>query len=96
MTYEELQQALEVFRLSDRATLKRIKERHRELVKRFHPDTGEEKDPERIRLINAAYKVLSDYCVNYVFSFAEDEFYSQNPDERLRSQFDDVPHWGSR
>jgi curved DNA-binding protein CbpA len=96
MTYDDLKTALEVFGIPDQATLKQIKARHRELVKRFHPDRGEEDDPERIRLINAAYRLLTDYCRDYLFSFGEAEFYRQNPDEQLRMQYRDVPHWGSR
>ena len=96
MTFQELQQALEIFGLSGRATLRQIKGRHRELVKRYHPDRGGEEDPERIRLINAAYRLLTDYCQNYAFSFEEEEFYVQNPEERLRMQFSDAPLWGSR
>lgn len=96
MTYHDLRQALEIFGLSERATLKRIKGRHRELVKRYHPDSGDGADPERIRLINAAYKVLLEYCENYVFSFCEAEFYEQNPEERLRMQFSDDPLWGRK
>lgn len=96
MTYDDLRTALEVFGLPEHATLKQIKARHRALVKRFHPDRGEGHDPERIRLINAAYRVLTDYCADYAFSFGEDEFYRQNPDERLRMQFSDVPLWGSK
>jgi len=96
MTYDDLRTALEVFGLPEQATLKQIKARHRELVKRFHPDRGKEHDPERIRLINAAYRLLSDYCTGYAFSFGEDEFYRQNPDERLRMQFSDDPLWGSK
>jgi len=95
MTYDDVRTALEIFGLSDRATLKQIKTRHRELVKRFHPDRGEDHDQDRIRLVNAAYRVLADYCAGYAFSFGEDEFYRQNPDERLRMQFCDVPLWGS-
>ena len=96
MTYQELQKALEIFSLPERATMKQVKVRHRELVKRFHPDRGVEADPERIRLINAAYRVLMDYCDSYMFSFEEREFYEQNPDERLRMQFSEDPLWGKR
>ncbi len=94
MTFTDLQTALAVLGLGDRATLREIKARHRELVKRFHPDTEEQSDPERIRAINAAYAVLRDYCDRYRFSFAEGEFYEQNPDERLRRQFAGDPIWG--
>lgn len=38
MTYEELRAALDLFDLDEGATLGEIKRRHRELVKRYHPD----------------------------------------------------------
>ena len=96
MTYVDLQEALRVLGLGERATLKEIKARHRELVKRHHPDTGNAGDPQVIRKVNAAYRVLSDYITAYRFSFAEDEFYEQNPEERIRLQFSDDPLWGGR
>lgn len=96
MTFADLQQALTVFGLSDRASLAEIKQRHRELVKRHHPDGSGEGDPLLIRRINAAHRVLLDYCLNFRYSFAEDEFYEQNPDERLLRQFGDDPLWGGR
>ncbi len=96
MTFQELQWALQIFGLPERATLREVKGRHRELVKRFHPDRGGGDDPERIRLINAAYRILAEYCQDYAFSFAEEEFYRQNPDERLRMQFCDDPLWGRK
>lgn len=96
MRYSELLQALKLFGLADRITLKELKHRHRELVKEYHPDSGASDDGNRIRQINAAYKVLRDYAENYRFSFSEAEFYEQNPDERLRLQFEDTALWGAR
>jgi len=93
MTYVELQAALSVLGLSQRADLKEIKARHRELVKRYHPDTGSGNSAE-IQKINAAYKVITEYVELYAFSFAEEEFYEQNPEERLMRQFMDDPMWG--
>ncbi|MCM0084148.1 J domain-containing protein [Geomonas sp. Red32] len=95
MTYRELKAALAVFGLEERATLADIKSRHRELVKRYHPDTGQgEDDPAQIRKINTAYQVLMEYLQSYRFSFSEQEFYEQNADERLRRQFMDDMLWG--
>lgn len=97
MRYANLIRALELFGLSDRVTLREIKARHRELVRLHHPDSaGEGGDPERIRLVNAAYAILREYAENYRFSFAEEEFYEQNPEERLRMQFENAPLWGSK
>jgi len=96
MTYFELQQALRVLGLGERASLKEIKTRHRDLVKRHHPDTGAMVEPDTIRQINAAYKILMDYVSGYLFSFAENEFYEQNPEARILMQFADDPLWGKR
>lgn len=89
MTYADLQGALGVLALGERATLRDIKARHRELVKRYHPDAGGMSEPEAIRNINAAYRIILDYVAEYRFSFTEDEFYEQNPEERVRHQFMD-------
>ena len=96
MTYADLQEALRVLGLGERATLNEIKARHRELVKRHHPDTGNSGDPETIRKVNAAHRMLLDYIAAYRFCFTEDEFYEQNPEERLWRQFMEDPLWGTR
>jgi DnaJ-class molecular chaperone len=96
MTHVELQEALQIMGVRDRSSIAEIKARHRELVKRYHPDAGHVEETETIRRVNAAYRVLLDYIAAYRFSFAEDEFYEQNPEERLRQQFMDVPLWGKR
>lgn len=96
MTYADLQEALRILDLGDRASLKEVKTRHRELVKRHHPDTGHVNDPEIIRKVNAAYRIVSDYISVYRFSFAKNEFYEQNPEERIWMQFADDPLWGRK
>jgi len=96
MTYADLQEALRVLGLGEQASLKEIRARHRELVKRHHPDTGTSDEPDTIRQVNAAYRIVSDYISAYRFSFAGDEFYEQNPEERIRMQFADDPLWGKK
>ncbi len=96
MTYYDLQEALGILGLRDRSSMGEIKARHRELVKRYHPDTGNPDGEETIRKINAAYRVLLDYVTEYRFSFGEAEFYEQNPEENMRRQFMDVPMWGKK
>lgn len=94
MTFDDLQEALRILGLGERATLKEIKRRHRDLVKRHHSDCNHLSDPAIIRKVNAAYMLLLEYIAGYRFSFAKDEFYGQNPEERLRKQFDHDPVWG--
>ena len=94
MTYRELQEALAVFGLGERASLKEIRARHRALAKEHHPDRGVAGDPAAMREVNAAYARLQDYCDNYRFCFSEAEFLEQYPEERLRRQFGCDPVWG--
>ena len=96
MTYRTLQDALAVFGLGERATLKQIKARHRTLAKACHPDRGETADPLAMQRVNAAYKVLLAYCEGYHFCFSEAEFLEQVPEERLRRQFGWDPVWGGK
>lgn len=94
MTFEELEEALAEFDLPPRVSLKKIRQRHRELVRRYHPDKGEHGDGERIRKINAAYRVLTEYVGDYRFDFSHQEFLRQYPEERLREQFWSEKPWG--
>ena len=94
MTYAELQEALKVLGLRERCTGREIKTRHRELAKRYHPDSGGDPASEQIRQINGAYRIITDYLGAYCYSFSEEEFYNQNPEEQLRRQFMDSPLWG--
>ena len=96
MTYNELQEAIRVLGVGERASIGEIKTRHRVLVKRYHPDACNNSDQEMIRKVNAAYRVVLDYVSEYRFSFAEQEFYDQNPEERIWRQFADDPLWGKR
>jgi len=96
MTYRQLREALEVFGLGDRATMVQLKARHRELVKAHHPDQGLCKDPEAIRNINKAHKIIMDYCQSYRFCFSEEEFLAQTPTERIKRQFGWDPVWSGQ
>lgn len=96
MTYRDLQQAATLFGLGERATLRQIKARHRELAKMHHPDRGAAADPLMMQRINSAYKILIDYCGSYRFSFGEAEFLEQHPEERLRRQFGWDPVWSGK
>lgn len=96
MTYEELLKALHLFGFheSDHLTIRRIKERHRTLLKQSHPDLCPQADAERIRNLNQAAGCIMEYVQSYRFSFSAEEFYRQNPEEHLRRQFAVDPVWG--
>lgn len=96
MTYRELQEAVALFGLGERATLKQIKARHRDLAKACHPDRGAAADAQVMQQVNAAYKTLLAYCSDYRFCFGEEEFLEQQPEERLRRQFGWDPVWSGK
>ena len=96
MTYLELQNALDILGLPKSASLKQIKHCYRKLAKQHHPDLANTEEPAVIRRINEAYGILLEYCEQYFFSFEEEEFYRQNPEEYLRMQFFDPSIWGSK
>lgn len=93
MTSRQLQEAVALFGLGERSTLREIRERHRSLVRRYHPDADHQADPGAIRRINEAYGVLRDYCDHYRFGFGHGEFLEQRPEERLREQFAPEASW---
>ena len=93
MEYKDLAAALKLFSITRPTSLKELKSLHKELVKKYHPDTGCG-DNDQIRLVNCAYKILTEYCSGYNFTFSHDEFIEQYPEERLREQFSDDPVWG--
>lgn len=95
MTYQELQEAVAEFDLPSRVSLRQLKERHRELVRRYHPDSGDASEPEKIQKINAAYRILREYCKDYQFNFSRQEFLEQFPEERLREQFSMDSMWST-
>ena len=94
MTHFELKAALTVFGFSERdqLTMAHIKRRQRELSRKHHPDL--QGDPQRMQDLNKASSILMAYLQAYQFSFSEEEFYRQNPDELLRIQFGTDP-WGA-
>jgi DnaJ-domain-containing protein 1 len=96
MQYSELRAALKELELSERVSLRKIKERYHDLVRRYHPDSGLDSDPEKIRRINEAYRILRAYCHDYLFNCSRAEFLEQYPEERLREQFAQDSLWGGR
>lgn len=95
MTHAELKNALAVFGFSERdqLSLEQIKRRHRDLSRSNHPDLDGE--VHAMQQINTAAATLFAYLKSYRYSFSEEEFYRQTPDERLRMQFANDPVWGA-
>ena len=90
--FKEIDEARRLLGLGEVATLKEIKSAYRRLAYRHHPDkhsntTGEETEGMMKRL-NWAYKLLTDYCSNYKYSFREEDVARTYPhDEYLRRHY---------
>lgn len=96
MTFADLKAALAIFGFTehDLLTMSQVKQRHRQLSRLHHPDINSSTDPLAMQRINAAATILMEYLKSYRYSFCEEEFYRQNPDEQLRRQFANDPVWG--
>ncbi len=61
--------------LREKSSLKEIKNRYKNLMKKWHPDKHRdeiEKATQMSMQINEAYKTIMDYCNNYEYPFDEE------------------------
>ena len=81
----EIDEARKILGLGDVATLKEIKVAYRRLARRYHPDThtasGLPETEEMMKRLNRAYKLLTDYCNAYKYSFREEDVARTYPHE---------------
>lgn len=99
ISFEEIDKARKTLELSENATLAEIKEVHRRLSKKWHPDKCKKKDQkichEMMKEINKAYKIISKYIEDYRFSFAKEKAIEESSEERWKAQFGSDPLWGT-
>jgi DnaJ-class molecular chaperone len=94
--FNEIEEARKLLGLGEAATLKQIKTAYRSLAHRYHPDkqsnpAGEE-SAETMKRINRAYKLLTEYCDNYKYSFREEDIARTYPQEEYLRTFKDKWH----
>lgn len=96
--YQEIEKAVTILNLPERATLKQIKENYKKLIAKWHPDKCKKnlkKCLEMSQQITEAYKILLNYSENYAYSFKREDFEKEKSYEELWSkQFGDDPVWG--
>ncbi len=85
----EIDQARRILGLSERASIEEIKTAYRRMCKRWHPDAlaKRQASSKKIKEINAAYRLLLDYCENYPLSFLPEEVESFDPEKWWRNRF---------
>ena len=86
--FDEIDEARRLLGLGDAATLKKIRRAYGRLAHYYHPDkhdSANEENEEMMKKLNQAYKVLMDYCTNYIYSFREEEVVRTYPyEEQMR------------
>lgn len=96
--YEEIEKALNILGLPEKATLKQIKDSYRKLIVKWHPDKCR-KDPKECKEMSQkvieAYKIIIEYCNNYEYSFKKEDIKKQRDYEEFwAEQFGNDPIWG--
>jgi DnaJ-class molecular chaperone len=80
--FNEIDEARRLLGLGEAATLREVKSAYRTLAHHHHPDKHSGADGEEImKRLNAAYKLLTDYCSNYKYSFREKDVARAYPEE---------------
>jgi len=89
---DDIDEARRLLRLGEVATLKEIKSSYRRLASRYHPDkhtgTSPSENEETMKRLNRAYKLLTEYCRDYKYTFREEDVARAYPhDEYLRRYY---------
>ena len=96
--YKKIEEAVDMLGLPETATMEFIKQRYKELSRKWHPDKCRdtpEKCHEMMQKINEAYQVIIDYCDNYKYSFKKEDIKRTfSPEELWYEQFGNDPIWG--
>lgn len=91
-SFEKVMKSKTLLGLREKSTLKEIKLKYKNLMKKWHPDKHQD-DPKKAThmsmQINEAYEVILDYCENFEFPFDEDHIknVTQTPQEWWHNQF---------
>jgi DnaJ-class molecular chaperone len=90
-SFEEIDEARKFLGLGEFATLKEIKQAYRKMSFRYHPDTSSEKPEhqESMKKLNRAYKLLTEYCARYKYTFNQADVDRAYPEERIHRRFAD-------
>ena len=100
--YKIIIKAAQTLEISSALTREQIKQKYREMVKRWHPDkagASSQEHHEMMAKINEAYKIIMDYLKNYRYSFTEEEIKQNLPvdnNDWWSERFGDDPLWGKQ
>ena len=84
MNFTDIDESRKLLGLGEIATLKEIKSAYRTMAKRHHPDKHSGTSPDETEMmskLNHAYKILTDYCSDYKYSFRQEDVAKAYPEE---------------
>jgi len=90
-SFEQLIKAKTLLGLREKSSLKEIKLKYKNLMKKWHPDKHKndvEKATKMSMKINEAYEIILSYCNNYEYSFDEEKI--------KRSYFTPAEWWNDK
>ncbi|MBN2073027.1 MAG: J domain-containing protein [Actinobacteria bacterium] len=88
VTFKDIDDARKILDLPDSASMEDIKNIHRKLMLKYHPDIHHDSDvknayEEKTKEINHAYKIIMNYCAKYPISFNRDRVREVEEGERI-------------
>ncbi len=98
--HEDITQARKILGIYESETLKNIKNKFKQLIKKYHPDVckmDKEVCHKKTEEIINSYKIIMSYCDNYKFSFKKEEIEKYlSKEEFWEKQFGNDPIWSNK
>ena len=87
--FEEIDEARRLLGLGEAATMKEIRQAYRRMAFHYHPDRGgnDSEREERMKRLNWAYKLFTEYCAHYKFTFQEEDVARAYPGEEYLGRY---------
>jgi DnaJ-class molecular chaperone len=86
--FDEIDEARRLLGLEEETTLKEIRSAYRKMVSRYHPDKHMDDDSsqyeETMKKLNWAYKVLTEYCRDYKYTFRVEDVARTYPSDEYK------------
>jgi DnaJ-class molecular chaperone len=88
-SFDDIDKARNLLGIGEAVTLKEVRSAYRKLASRYHPDKHKTADSkkyeETMKELNWAYKVITDFCREYKYTFTEKDVARTYPyDEYVR------------
>jgi DnaJ-class molecular chaperone len=92
ISFKDIDRARKVLDLGVVTSIKEIKDNHRKLSLKYHPDrhfdsSKRKKYEEKIKEINNSYEILINYCMKYPISFDEKEAVKIEEGEYIKQHY---------